>query len=319
MKKSIPFILAILLPITVLSVILGCTVGSTNIFALDADTAMIILQNLRVPRVLAALLAGVGLSVSGVLLQSVTGNPLAAPNIIGVNSGAGFLCIIMLTFFPMSMYFLPIGAFLGAFSATVIIVTFSSRISSFKGTVILAGVALSAILNAGISLFSLLDSNVLSAYNAFSVGGLSGVRINELLVPAIIIAICLGTSLVISRRINTLCLGDSVANALGVRVRALRTVCLILSSASAAAVVSFAGLLGFVGLIVPHIARRIFGTRTSHLTLSSALIGANLVILADLFGRIVLAPTEIPVGVIMALIGAPFFFALLIKRRNYDA
>jgi iron complex transport system permease protein len=114
-------------------------------------------------------------------------------------------------------------------------------------------------------------------------------------------------------------LGDSVASALGVKVKALRIVALALASASASAVVSFAGLLGFVGLVVPHIARRIIGNSTGKLLAISSLCGASLVIIADLFGRMVLAPTEIPVGIVMALIGAPFFLILLIKGGRESA
>lgn len=322
MKKSIPCIITVFLPLTLLAVFLGCAFGSADLVQLlkgDKETALIIFYNLRLPRVLAALLCGVGLSVSGVLLQSITGNPLAAPNIIGVNSGAGFCCIVMLTFLPRASAFLPLGAFVGAFAATLLIVGIANKINAFRGTVILAGIAVTAVLNAGISLLSLLDTDVLSAYNAFSVGGLSGVRMSQLYLPALIIAACLAVSLVLSRRIHALCLGDALASALGVKVRALRMVCLICASASAAAVVSFAGLLGFVGLVVPHIARKLVGERTSVLLITSSFLGAILVIVADLCGRVLLAPTEIPVGVIMALIGAPFFFALLLKRRNSDA
>lgn len=314
MKKNIPFIIAVFLPLTLLTAFFGCAFGSADITALDANTASIILFDLRLPRVLAALLAGVGLSVSGVLLQSVTGNSLAAPNIIGVNSGAGFCCIVMLTFMPQAAAFLPLGAFVGAFAATLLIVGIANRIDAFRGTVILAGIAITAVLNAGISLLSLLDTDVLTAYNAFSVGGIAGIRMAQLYIPAGIIAVCFAAALILSRRIHLLCLGDSIAASLGVRVQPLRVACLVIASASAAAVVSFAGLLGFVGLVVPHISRKLSGERTSVLLVTSSFVGAILVILADLSGRVLLAPTEIPVGVIMALIGAPFFFMLLFRR-----
>lgn len=311
------------------ALLLGVVLGSTKVslaelwrglfWKEEAHTASIILYYLRLPRVFAALLAGVGLSVSGVLLQSVTGNELAAPNIIGVNSGAGFCCILLLTFFPKISAALPFAAALGAFGTTLLIVSVAAKLNAFRGTVILCGIAFTSVLNAGISLLSLLDGDVLTAYNAFSVGGLSGVKFEQLWLPAAIIFTCLILSLVLSRRIHLLCLGDALAASLGVRVRALRLCCLLCASASAAAVVSFAGLLGFVGLVVPHIARRLAGQRTSHVLITSAFVGAILVILADLLGRVLLAPTEIPVGVIMALIGAPFFFILLLQRRDQGA
>ena len=174
-------------------------------------------------------------------------------------------------------------------------------------------------LNAGISFLSLLDTDVLASYNAFSVGGLAGVKMEQLVVPAVIIGLCLLVSLLLARQVHLLCLGDALALSLGVRIRALRLVCLVCASACAASVVSFAGLLGFVGLVVPHIARRLSGQTTGPLLVTSIFVGAILVLLADLLGRVLLAPTEIPVGIVMALIGAPFFFILLLRRRGIDA
>lgn len=324
-KRRIPVMACLLLGTFVLS----CTCGSVRLSFTQlidgvlwqdgAENASVIFYYLRLPRAVAAVLAGIGLSVSGVLLQSVTGNALASPNIIGVNSGAGFCCILLLSFFPAAAAALPLAAFAGAFGTTLLIVAIAQRISASKGTVILAGIACTSVLNAGISFLSLLDTDVLASYNAFSVGGLSGVKMEQLLLPAILIAVCLTVSLVLARRIHLLCLGDALAQALGVRIRALRLVCLICASACAAAVVSFAGLLGFVGLVVPHIARRLAGPATGPLLVTSVFVGPTLVLLADLLGRVLLAPTEIPVGVVMALVGAPFFFFLLLKRREADA
>ena len=134
--------------------------------------------------------------------------------------------------------------------------------------------------------------------------------------PGAVIFVCIGLCLCLAHRINLLCLGDGLASSLGVRVRLLRTVCLILASASAGAVVSFAGLLGFVGLVIPHIARRLFGMNTKRLLAAAPILGAVLVLLGDLLGRVALAPTEIPVGIVMSAIGAPFFFGLLLKKSG---
>lgn len=302
------------------AVLLGIFCGSTRLdWKNNPGNSRIILTYLRIPRAAAALVAGVGLSVSGVLLQSVTDNALASPNIIGVNAGAGFCCILLLNFFPQFWAALPLAAFAGAFATTLLIVTVARRISASPGTVILAGIAFTTLLNAGISFLSLLDSDVLSSYNAFSIGGLSGVKMEQLYLPAVIVAVCLAVCLALSRQIHLLCLGDTLAGSIGVRTGVIRMVCLICASASAAAVVSFAGLLGFVGLVVPHISRRLCGNRTGPLLVTSSLVGAILVILADLLGRVILAPTEIPVGILMAFIGAPFFFILLVRRRNLHA
>lgn len=280
------------------------------------ETQSLILYSVRLPRVLAGIVAGAGLSVSGILLQSITDNALASPNIIGVNSGAGFAVAITLTFFPLASASLPFTAFAGAFSATIIIILISGKLRNAKSSLILAGIALTALLNAGISFLNLLDSNALSSYNAFSVGGLAGVRSDSLIIPAVIIALSFTVSLIFSRRINTLCLGDNTACALGTNVKMLRFICMVCASASAAAAVSFAGLLGFVGLVVPHIARRLVGNDIKAVLPSGTIIGASLILIADLAGRVIASPGEIPVGIMMAFVGAPFFLVLLIKRRS---
>lgn len=327
-KKRLPFSLAlasltaILLAVAVLSLRLGSAHLSWSAFfgglfhQKGFETETLILYAVRLPRLTAAVLAGAGLSVSGVLLQSVTGNDLASPGIIGVSSGAGFMVILCLSFFPATFVFVPAAAFAGAFGTTLLILTAANKIGGGKQTFILAGIAFTAILNAAISFLSLLDTDVLTAYNYFSVGGLSGVQAKSLIVPGAVIFVCIGLCLCLARRINLLCLGDGLASSLGVRVRLLRTVCLILASASAGAVVSFAGLLGFVGLVIPHIARRLFGMNTKRLLAAAPILGAVLVLLGDLLGRVALAPTEIPVGIVMSAIGAPFFFGLLLKKSG---
>lgn len=280
------------------------------------ETESVILYSLRLPRVLAGLLAGAGLSVSGVLLQAVTGNSLASPGIIGVNSGAGFAVIVLLAFFPMAQTALPFAAFFGAFLATMLILFLCSKISFSKSSVILSGVAVSTLLNAAISFISYADTDILALYSYFSVGGLSQSFPDNLIIPGVIIIICTAVTLLLAPRIDTLCLGDSVALSLGVNVRALRFVCLTLASALAGAVVSFAGLLGFVGLVVPHITRRIFGSSVRRLTVNSLIMGGVIVVLSDFCGRVVLAPTEVPVGIVMAFIGAPFLFCLLLRGKK---
>ena len=288
-----------------------------GLFGMSSATAAVIMQGIRLPRMLGAILAGIGLSVSGVLLQSVTDNSLASPNVIGVNSGAGVCVILLLAFLPTATPLLPLAAFIGAFLTTLIIIATAGRFGTSKTTVILAGIALTSILNAAISMISLIDTDVLSAYSYFSVGGLSGLTADRLLLPAILIALSLISALVLSRPLETLKLGDTVATSLGIRVRYLRTAALLCASASAAAAVSFAGLLGFVGLVVPHVARKLVGGYTRHVLIVASLLGGTLVLLADLLGRTLLSPTEIPVGIIMALVGAPFFLFLLIRGDRH--
>lgn len=276
----------------------------------------LILYTIRLPRILGGLLAGVGLSAAGVLLQSVTGNDLASPNIIGVNSGAGFAVILFLLCRPGAVYALPLAAFFGAFLTTLLIAAMAGKTGGGKTGVILAGIAVTALLNAGISFISLLDADVLTAYNYFSIGSLSGLRLKSLVVPALVIGGSLLPALTAGRKIDLLCLGDGMAASLGLRVKGLRLLCLICASAAAGAVVSFAGLLGFVGLVVPHMARRLVGYGTRDQLAASALTGGIVVILADLGGRILFAPSELPVGIMMAVMGAPFFLWLLLRRKG---
>lgn len=278
----------------------------------------IILWQLRLPRLLAGILAGVGLSAAGVLLQSVTANALASPNIIGINSGAGFAVISLLTFAPTAGQWTPLAAFCGAFAAAMVILLAAGRLSGSKLTVLLVGIAITTLLNAAISFLSLLDEGVLAQYNHFTVGSLKAVRLRELGLPAILIGVSFASALLLAPKLNVLCLGDEAAAALGVRVKAVRLAAMACAAMSAAAVVSFAGLLGFVGLIIPHIARRLVGENPKRMLLSGGLLGGILVVLADLLGRVLLAPSEVPVGIFMSAIGAPYFLVLLLRRNRYD-
>ena len=283
------------------------------------STERAIIYTLRLPRTLAGLLAGAGLGVSGVLLQSVTDNKMASPGLIGVNSGAGFAVILALSlpFFPIKL--IPLAAFSGAFLATLAIIAIAGRMGMTKNTVILSGIAFSAILSAGISLLSLIDADVLVSYNAFSVGSLAGAELSELLLPTILIISSLTAAIFAARKINLLSLGAPIASSLGVKVRELRVLCMLLASASAGAAVSVVGLLGFVGLMSPHIARTLVGADARRLIPAAALVGADLVLAADLCGRVIFAPGEMPVGVLMALLGAPFFLGILLKGGHRDA
>lgn len=273
----------------------------------------IIVYRLRLPRLLGGLIAGAGLALSGVLLQSVTGNDMASPHIVGVNTGAGLAVICALSFAQCNAYLLPLFAFIGALIAATAITLLAYKLGANRYALVLIGLAVNALLSAGISFVSLLDSDVLADYHTFSVGTLEGGAFSELLCPCIFVLAAFILSLCSAEKYNLLLLGDSLAGALGVNVKRTRTIGVVLAAASAAAVVSFAGLLGFVGLIAPHIARRIFGTNVKRVLPVSALIGAILVVGADLLGRVIFAPSELPVGIFMAFLGAPFFILLLLK------
>ena len=312
-------VILIFLPLLAVTVLLGLCFGSVSLSRLLAgeETARLILWQLRLPRVAAGVLAGLGLSTAGVLLQTVTSNDLAGPNIIGVNSGAGLAVIGLLTFAPGAGKLLPLAAFLGAFAAALLIAAVAGRMGASRSGIVLIGIAVTTVFNAAISFLSLLDEGVLAQYNHFTVGSLKGVRLEELILPAVLIFAAFLGSLAIGHSLGTLCLGDAAAAALGVRVKALRLTALALAAACAAAVVSFAGLLGFVGLMVPHISRALVGPRPRKLLIASALVGGVLVVLADLLGRVLAAPSELPVGILLSLVGGPYFLILLVRRKRH--
>ena len=317
-SRRMPLLLLLLLAATLAA---GLLLGSTPLsFAalLSGDgPARVILTQVRLPRVLAGVLAGVGLSTAGVLLQCVTLNDLASPNIIGVNSGAGLAVLLVLTFFPAVGALLPLGAFIGAFAAAMVILLLARRLGSARTSVVLIGVAITTLLSAGISFLSLLDEGVLAQYSHFSVGSLQSLHLDGLVLPGIIIALAFAGAVALSNQLSLLSLGDEAASALGVRVQRVRILAMALAAACSAAVVSFAGLLGFVGLVVPHIARALVGQRPRRMLPIAALTGAILVVLADLMGRVLFAPSELPVGILMSLIGAPYFLILLCRRNRH--
>ncbi len=318
--------ICILLALLLLSVMCGLCFGSARISVLELMEAVtgagpeshqVILWNVRLPRVVAGALAGIGLATAGALLQTVTANELASPNIIGINSGAGLAVILMLTLAPDAGAVLPIGAFMGAFGAAMVILLAAGRLGSSRTNILLIGIAITTLLNAVISFLSLLDEGILAQYNHFTVGSLKGIAMHELLVPSLIVFAAFVASMVLAARLGVLCMGDAAAAALGIRVKRLRIAALACAAACSAAVVSFAGLLGFVGLVVPHIARRLVGQQPEKLLPVSALMGAILVVLADLLGRTLFAPSELPVGILMSLIGAPYFLILLCRRNHH--
>lgn len=283
------------------------------------ETERAILLYVRLPRLLAAMLAGVGLSLSGALLQDVMGNALAGPNTVGLNAGAGLFAVLLLALAPAAAPLLPLAAFLGATLAALLVLGLAEGAGGGRHTVILAGVCCSALFQAGISLLTAIDTDLLSEYSAFSVGGFAGVRTSALILPAVLILLSLLAALLLSPRIRILSLGDSAATALGVRVRPLRAVALLLAALSAASVISFCGLLGFVGLLVPHAARRLVGPSLPRLLLTAPLLGGALLVAADLCSRLLFAPSDVPVGILTSLLGAPFFLFLLMKGRNRHA
>lgn len=283
------------------------------------DAACAILFAIRLPRLLGALLSGAALSVAGVLLQGTLGNSLASPNTVGVNAGAGLFSVLLLAFFPKAAPFLAPVAFLGAVAALGLILLLNRLAGGGRSTLILGGVAVTAFFSAAVSAVTLLFPDVFSAYAAFSVGGLGGLDTPSLLLPALLVAAGILFALLFAPTVSALSLGDGIAASLGVSVARARALLLLLACLLAASSVAVAGLLGFVGLIAPHAARLLVGQSVRRQVALSPFLGGILVALADLLGRTVFAPSEIPAGVLLSLLGAPFFLFLLIGRSKRDA
>ena len=304
----------------------SCTLGSTGASTKNAisslfsgnfqHTDFIIIFYIRFPRTLAALLAGFALAVSGVIIQAVLSNPMAAPNVIGVNSGAGFMSALVIAFFPGSVWALPFAAFTGALCACLFIYALSIKTSASKLTITLVGIAVGSILNAGINTIKVLFPDSVYDTDMFMIGGFSGVTYNKLIFAAIIILVSLITAFMLARDIDILCIGENTAKSLGQNVMLLRLILLIIASALAGAAVSFAGLLGFVGLLGPHIMRKFVGNRHRLLIPDGAAFGGCLVLLCDIFARTAFAPYEIPVGIVLSIIGGLFFVSLVLTSRK---
>ena len=308
--------LFVLLAIFFLSLFIGSvSIDVSRLFTLGS-VDNIVFFSLRLPRVLAAFLSGLAFSLSGLLIQRATGNGLSSPNIIGINSGAGASVLLFLSLFPNMFSLLPLVAFLGsllAVSMVFLISSLTNRVSSSL-SLILAGVAVNALFNAFISTIGSLDPDVMASYSSFSIGGFAGVYASMLIIPAIIIIISLLIAFALTRRMDVIMLGDEIASSMGYRPARIRILLIAVASLLAAAAVTFSGLLGFVGLVTPHIASFLTAGKSRRTLVLSALIGPSLVMLSDLASRTIISPSELPAGVFMALIGVPFFIFLLLRR-----
>jgi len=282
----------------------------------EGSTARRIVLYSRLPRTCAALLAGAGMAVSGVVIQSVLGNPLAAPSTIGVNSGAGLAAAVCCAAAPTAPQFVPVAAFFGALLGAVLVLFLSERTGASRITLILAGVAVSNIFSAGIDAVITLFPDALTGYSDFRIGGLSGVTMERIWPSFWAIGLCMLALFLLSNELDVLSLGRETAQSVGLSTRPLRLVFLALAAAQTGAVVSFAGLLGFVGLIVPHGMRRLVGEEARFLLPASALGGAAFLSLCDTLSRTLFAPYQIPVGIVLSLLGGPFFIWLLLWQRK---
>lgn len=287
-----------------------------------ADTvpppARFIITELRLPRALTGALVGAALGTGGAICQAIMRNPLADPGIIGISAGAALaamLVIVELSTVPERL--LPVMTFLGAITMSVLILLLSSRGGTTSLRIILVGIGLSAFAGAGASFISTFgEINLVQRAMVWLSGSLQDSRWDKLPVLALWTLPPIAVVWALARELDLTTLGDDIARGRGQRANLLRWVMVLTCAVICGAAVAASGLIAFVGLAAPHVARALVGRRHLHLIPASALCGAVLVLVADLVARSVMPPVQLPVGVVTALLGAPFFGFLLWRRRH---
>ena len=285
-----------------------------------------ILLDIRLPRICLAILIGAILAISGAVMQGLFRNPLAAPSLIGVSSGAsvGASVVIVLagawlqSNTALGLSLVAVGAFIGSFLVTVLVYRLStSALGTSVTTMLLAGIAVSALAGAVSGLLSYYaDNEMLRQISIWQMGNLSTANWQRVLVLAVVAILVLSLFPRESKSLNALLLGESEARHLGIDVQQVKRKLILLTTLGIGTAVAIGGMIGFVGLIVPHIVRLLIGPDHRWLLPVSALAGGVLLLLADTIARIIIAPTELPTGILTAILGAPFFIMLLVQKRR---
>lgn len=326
--RPLVVMLGVLGGVLVAAVLIALGVGSTThsplrVLALltGAGTAQELdaLWQVRLPRVLCAIGCGAALAVAGTLLQALTRNPLADSGILGINAGAGLGMVLLVATYPARnaapVWMLPLAASAGGLLTAALVQALAWRGGLLPPVrLLLVGVAIGATAYAAMLVVALgIDGSLLRFVVAWQAGTLSGRDLNA---AALVVPLAVGgvlAALVLARRLDVLALGDEAATGLGVPVGTTQALVVALASVLAAGAVAVAGNLGFVGLMAPHLGRVLVGPSAHRLVPTSALIGAALVVLADVVARTVAAPIELPTGIVVALIGAPFLLVILAR------
>lgn len=283
-----------------------------------AEAFAAIVWEVRLPRVLLGGVAGLGLAVAGVAWQGVLRNPLADPYLIGASAGGALGAGVAILFgIGFGSFTLPLLAFVGSLAAVALVVRLA-RVSG-KGLsverLLLAGIAVSSFLSAVLSLAAFVRSESFTNLYFWLVGGLSGRGWEHLALMSPYVAVALAGLLWVTPRLNLLQLGEETAHGLGIDVVRDQRLAIGLASLLTAAIVAVCGMIGFVGLVVPHLARLLVGPDLRRVLPTSAFLGASLLVIADLGARLVWMPIEVPVGIFTAMLGAPFFLFLLMRQR----
>ena len=314
--------IALLACLCVISTVICVAVGSVeytvqqviDAFLSEEAEARLIIWNVRLPRILCGGVVGICLSLAGCILQGVMRNHMASPSTIGVTSGASFVGYMMLLVFPKYYHMLPIGAIAGSFATTMVIyvLAYDRGVSPVK--MILSGMAVSAVFGAFNDMIKIFFSERLADATSFMVGSLNGVSWDDFFLVLPYVAVGVFICFFLPSKMNILMLGDDMANTLGLRTERFRLFLIAVSSLLAGTSIAVAGMISFVGLIVPHIARLIIGSDYKYLFPTSILMGYSFVVICDTIGRVILPVGNLAVSVVLSFIGAPFFLYLLRKK-----
>ena len=276
----------------------------------------LILFQLRLPRMAAAMGCGAALSVAGYLLQGSLDNRIVSPGILGINNGAGLFVLLSALLFPFRAESKCLMAFLGALLVTVLVSIISIRSGMSKTSVVLAGVAISALSVSVIDLIISLKPETVADRAAFQIGGFATTQLSVVLFAVPLIAAGLLISFITAPAMDLLSLGDEMAHGLGLGVKAYRGIFIICAALLAGASISMGGLLGFVGLIVPNCVRMIHKVKSRQGILLCTIYGAAFLLLCDTLSRLLVFPYELPCGLLLSIIGAPYLIWILIKKRK---
>lgn len=287
----------------------------------------IILMDIRLPRTVMGALVGAALAVSGAVMQGLFRNPLADPGLVGVSAGAGLGAIVAIVLGGMlpaavgaalGYYLVPVAAFVGSWLSTMILY----RVSTRKGrtsvaVMLLAGIALAALTGAlsGLLIY-VADDAQLRTLTFWSMGSISGASWSKVAAAGPLIVLALAAAPMLARGLNGLALGEAAAAHIGVPVQRVKSMAIVLVACATGAAVAVSGGIGFIGIVVPHLLRLLAGPDHRYLVINSALLGAALLLVADVISRMVIAPAELPIGIVTAVIGGPFFLWILLRQRG---
>ena len=320
--KQKPLLILVLLGIFLVLTFLYLFFGTGQPIVTQEEPSVLLIYDV-LPRIIGCLLVGSALAVSGIYIQAIFNNSLASPSIIGINAGSGFgfILISLLTTSTLVNGVLArsFGALVGGILTTLLIYCLAKATKSSRTTLVLVGIAISTLFNSLISIVMYFNPQIVADKIAFNLGSLSGISYTKLLIPGPIILVFLILAIINAKNLDVLTLGDEHAHSLGMNVKAVRFYSLIIASVLAASAVAISGLIGFLGLIVPHIIRRLVGVKSyRRLTILSISFATDLMLLCDFISKLLYG---IPVGIFLSIIGIPFFIYLIFskpRRNRYD-